>query len=301
MASSSVVADFAKRPPAFKVGVFAGIAVVLGALYYQFVYAGMRRDIKAAEDQKAALISEQKKVKDEIKEYNALKDQQAKLQDIIKNNANALPTRAQLPGFFDLVNLQAKAAGVQVRRWDYQKELPVEDVYKVPVEIELAGTYFQIEHFFYLLYKVSQKDQLDDDDDDATPAPGGDASASGAAATASKLKVEDRGRILTIENLVIDEPELTKDGLIMTATFRASTFRQEPKVVEEDPKAKAKADKAKAKAKKSTTDKMKDTVDDAMDKSDDRARKAGGEDSTLPATRDDKPEAAGVDGVKKGM
>lgn len=302
MASSGALADFSKRPPAFKAAVFGGIAVVLGLLYFQFVYKRMRADIKAEEQNREGLIADQGKVKNEIREYQDLKDQQVKLEEVIKGNGNALPTRAQIPGFFDVLGQQAKASGVQVRRWDYEKELAVEDVFKVPVEIEVAGTYFQIEHFFYLLYKVSQKAEVDDDAD-ATPAPATDPK-TGAAAAASKLKVEDRGRILTIENLEIDQPEMTKDGLILTATFRASTFRKEPVVAEEeDPKKKAAADKkaAKAKAKKNLGEQVKDKATDAMDKSDARSRGAGGDDSTLPADRDDKPEATGVDGVKKGM
>jgi Tfp pilus assembly protein PilO len=317
MASSGALADFSKRPPAFKAGVFAAIAAVLGGLYYQFVYSGLRTDISAAESEKAALISDQKKVKDELVEYKTLLEQDAKLQTIIKENADALPTRAQLPGFFDLLNAQAKAAGVQVRRWDYEKELAVQEVFKVPVEIELAGTYFQIEHFFYLLYQVSQKDAADAEPVDVAPtppatdpaAPPAPVEPGKAADAAAKLKVEERGRILTIENLVIDEPTMTKDGLILTATFRASTFRQEAKVDEEvdaakDAKAKKKAakDAAKDKAKsKNLGDQVKDKTSDAMDKSDDRARGAGGADTDVPETRDDKPEATGVDGVKKGM
>lgn len=317
MASSGVLADFSKRPPAFKAGVFVAIAAVLGGLYYQFVFSGLRRDIAAAEDQKQSLISDQKKVKDELVEYKSLLEQDAKLQAIIKENADALPTRAQLPGFFDLLNAQAKAAGVQVRRWDYEKELPVQDVFKVPVVIEIAGTYFQIEHFFYLLYQVSQKDGEPADVPAPTPPAGDPATpatpaAGAAAAAATKLKVEERGRILTIENLVIDQPTMTKDGLILTATFRASTFRQEPKVDEEaDAKADAK-DKKKAKkaadkadkankAKKSIGEDVKDKATDAMDKSDARSREAGGADTDAPAKRDDQPEATGVDGVKKGM
>lgn len=301
MASSGALADFSKRPPAFKAGVFLAIAVVLGALYYQFVFAKMRRELKAAEDDKAGLLSKQDKIKKEVVEYGQLKEQQTKLEAIIKENSSALPTAAQLPGFFDLLNQQVKEAQVEVRRWDYLKELPVEDMYKVPVEISIAGTYFELEHFFYLLYKVSQKE---DPDAPAVPpvAPGPDAPAdptASSAEAASKLKLEERGRILTIENLVIDQPEIKNNELIMVATFRASTFRKEPVVVEEeDPKAKAKKEKADKKAaKKSTTQKVKDKAEDAADKSDARAREAGGTDSAVPTTRDDK----GVDAVKKGM
>jgi len=304
MASAGALADFAKRPPQFKAAVFAAVAVVLGLLYYQFVFASMRRDIKAAEGSKVSLISSQKKIKEEIVEYTQLMEQKTKLDAIIKENSDALPTAAQLPGFFDLLNLQAKAAQVQVRRWVYEKEIAVEDVYKVPVEIQLAGTYFQIEHFFYLLHKVSQKEKTGDAP--TTPGTGagsGSGSASAAsAATADKLKIEERGRILTIENLVIEDPEMTKDGLVLTATFRASTFRKELQVDDEDPAAKAKKDKAEKKAadkkaKKGLPAKVKDKVEEAVDKSDARVREAGGSDSTLPS----EPEAEGVDGVKKGM
>jgi Tfp pilus assembly protein PilO len=285
MASPSFIADFAKKPPIYKVGVFFGIAAVLGLLYYQLVLSSIRKDTTAAEEQRESLAAAETALKKDEREYKDLKKEHGELEKTIDDNDDALPTAAQLPAFFDMLNRKVGEASVEVRKWEYQKEIPVEDFVKVPVVIELQGTFQEIKKFFYLLYKMSQKEG----DQATAPLPGAPVVATGAGS-------DDRDRILTIEDLKISDPEVKNNELLLIATFRASTFRQDSREPVVDEKAKAKEDKKKAKTKGG---KVKDKVEDSMDKSDDRARGAGGDDADQPE-RTDKPEG-GSDAVKKGM
>lgn len=282
MATSNAIADFGRRPLQFKVAVFVGIGAVLALMYYQFSYSKIRSDIKAAEETHDALLNDKTKLAQEEAEYAQLKKRQDVLDAIIKENDAALPTAAQLPAFFDMLNRKVGEAGVEVRRWDYLKEAQVEEtIYKVPVEIEMTGTFYQIKRFFFLLAKLNR-----DNADKTAPADATDAA-----------DVEERDRILTIEELKLQKPEVRNGDLVMTVTFRASTFRKEvPPEPEPDPKKKAKDDKADAKdpksdakaAPKNPVQKAKADTEKALEKSDDRARKAGGDDSP-------------VDKVKGGM
>ncbi len=274
MAAPSFISDFAKKPPIVKVGVFFGIAVLLGALYYQLVFSSIRSDTEAAENQRTSLEGDNTRLRKEEKEYKDLKKQQGDLEQTINENDDALPTAAQLPAFFDMLNRKVGEASVEVRRWEYLKEIPVEDFIKVPVEIELQGTFQEIKKFFYLLYKMSQKE-------------GEDVAAPGAPVVASGTGSEDRDRILTVEDLHITDPVIKNNELLLTATFRASTFRQDSKEAELDDAAKAKDDKKKAKTK---AGQAKDKSDAAMQKAEDRA---GGGDAEQPE--------GGSDAVKKGM
>lgn len=236
MASSSVLADFARRPPAQKVGIFVAIGLLLGAAYYQLVFSGLRKDIKAQEDSKAALARDESKVKADEKQYKELSKKKGELQQIIAENESALPTAAQLPAFFEMLNQRIGEAGVDVKLWRNLPEVPVEEFYKVPLELEIEGTYYEIKKFFYLLYKMSQKEGAEG----GAPAPG---------AAPAEPAGEDRDRILTIEDLAITSPTVVNNELVMRAKFKASTFRKDaPLEPEVDPKAKAKGkDAAKAK------------------------------------------------------
>jgi Tfp pilus assembly protein PilO len=283
MASSSIITEFGRKPPLVKVGVFVAIGLVLGALYWQLVYSGLRKDVQAAEDTKGALVADEQKLTKDEKEFTQLKEKQDVLETMIKENDNALPTAAQLPSFFDMLNRKVGEAGVDVRRWIYLKEVQVEEtIFKVPVEIEIQGTFYEIKKFFHLLYRLNLTDRQAAEEIGESPETAAD--------------VEERDRILTIEDLELGSPAVRNNELTLTATFRASTFRKEVPEAElppaDDKKAKAGAAKASS---KNPVQQAKDKTEDAMEKSDDRARKAGGADSPVPA------EKEGAERVKGGM
>jgi type II secretory pathway component PulM len=50
MASSGVMADFGRLPAQRKAMVFAVIGLVLGALYWQFAWKPLNRNLQAAQD-----------------------------------------------------------------------------------------------------------------------------------------------------------------------------------------------------------------------------------------------------------
>ena len=64
----------------------------------------------------------------------------------------------------------------------------MENFVKVPVAMKITGTFYEINEYFKLLYE--------------TP------------------------RIITVEALDVSQPKLTGDQIMLTASFRASTFRQ---------------------------------------------------------------------------
>jgi len=286
MASSGFLADFSKRPAGQKIGIFVVIALLGGALYYQLSFSKVRKDLKDAELAADELVTREASLKKDEGEYKRLEDERKQLEKMITENENALPTAAQLDSFFDMINRKVGEAGVEVKRWDRIKEILIEEsIYKVPVEIELAGTFYEIKKFFYLLYKMNQKE--------------GDTAAAKAAepkpdAKATPTEVKERDRILTIEDLHLKDPVISNGELVLTVTFRASTFRKEPTAPAEDDKKKdGKAkEPAKSTGKKPMTQQMKEDTEDAMKKSEDRVKEV-----------EEKVEGSGTgaDRVKGGM
>jgi Tfp pilus assembly protein PilO len=259
MASTGFLADFGRRPLGVKIGVFALIFAALVGIWYMTIFKKLQGDLDAAQSTAQGLVAQQTKLGKDEELYKELDEQQRELKQLIADNDSALPTAAQLPAFFEMLNRKVGEAGVEVRKWDYQKEIAVDDTtLKVPVDIELQGTYYQIEKFFYLLYKVSQKEGDEAGPAPTTPAP-------------PPTVDQERDRILTVEDLHLSDPEVKNGELVMTATFRASTFRKEEQVPEPDDTAKPDKGGKKTGA-TNPVQKAKDKTADAMQKDADRVK-----------------------------
>ena len=158
----AVMADFARMPTSRKVLVFVVIGALLGALYFQFAFKPLTSDIKDAEDQNAAKNAKNHQLDKDKDDFKALNQHMCQLKRIIDENQTALPTEAELPAFFETLNRKVLESGVEVRSWAQQKEEPVESFIKVPVKIELTGSYMQIKKFFASLVPKKKKPGVPD-------------------------------------------------------------------------------------------------------------------------------------------
>lgn len=205
--ASAALEDFAKRPPTYKAAVFLGVAGLLGALYYQFGFRKTRAELDDAlaksqnlKQTAAALINDKKEYDSLIKELDELQRQK-------NENTKALPTEAELPAFFETLSRKVGEAGVEVRKWDYGKEVAIEGFLKVPVQIELTGSFPQLKRFFASL--VQRNVVANDETSSAASA--------------------DKERIITIEGLDLAVQAAQTEQVLLTATFTAATFRLAPK------------------------------------------------------------------------
>jgi len=194
------LAELARKPPGYKVAVFAGIGAVLGLIYWQFLLGPLRKERNGLEVKFSELQTESKKLDRELVEYERLRERSDQLARTIQANQKALPTGSELPAFFETLNRKVGEAGVEVKKWEYKKEVPVETFIKVPLEIELTGSFNQMKRFFASLVQRG--------------VAGGNGEV-------------DRERIITIENLTLSVPRQKSRELLLTAKFTASTFRQE--------------------------------------------------------------------------
>ncbi len=255
-ASTGVMSDFARMPTSRKVLVFVVIGALLGLLYWQFVYKPLESDLDAAEADNKLKAAQNKKAADDIPKYEELKTRMKDLTQIITENQKALPTEAEVPAFFETLEKKVTESGVEINKWKKLPESPVETFMRVPVEVEVRGTFMQIKRFFASLI---QRGVLQ----------------------VSDGAVEERERIISIENLSLTDPVVRNREIVLTAKFVAVTFRQEDKV--EPPPGKpgaAPAGKAgTAPLPPSTTPAgAKARTDNAIDKGTDRATKGAADD-----------------------
>jgi len=211
---ANALTEFGRKSTGYKVGVFVAIAVVFGGLYFQFAYKKTRAKRNEARADNAAALAQSSTLDKQKKEHDKNIADYKSLEKTIQENQKALPTEAELPAFFDTLGRKVAEAGVQVKRWDYLKEVPTDNFIKVPLEVEVTGTFYQIKRFFASLI---QRDPV------AVVRPDG------------TMQVEDRERIVTIENLQLTDAKGKNNELVMTARFIASTFRQEQAGAADDP------------------------------------------------------------------
>lgn len=225
---AGALADFSRRPLQYKVLVFAGIGALLGLLYWQFMLSPLIKERDAAKADLEAQKGEQKRLKDQKKRYDDLVADETRLRAEIEQNQKALPTESEMPAFFDTLSRKTGEAGIELVKREIKKDVIIDaggapaapppaggakpapatvpvaaaSFIKVPVDIEVTGTYYQLKKFMASLRpkKVEQRPA----DPDA---------------------VEEKDRIVTIEQLAITDPKVRNNEIVLTARFTAATFR----------------------------------------------------------------------------
>jgi type IV pilus assembly protein PilO len=175
-----------------KIAVTAGVLGVLGLIFYQVLYSDIRDDIGRAEGQRTDLETERLSYAKRKSEYLAYRSELRLLQEEQRELLRALPKKAEIPSFISNVQEQAELSGLEVLHIDIDPESPQDLYVKIPVKMEIRGSYHQITKFF--------------------------------------KNTSDLRRIVNVENLTLT-PERTANGdqmnapTRMHAKFVAATFR----------------------------------------------------------------------------
>ena len=179
--------ELAAKPLNFKLAVLGAVLAALGLLYWQLFYSGLSEDLDAAKNRNRSLRQKSDKLAKDKGEWDRLVLQKKELDTELTKNQVSLPSSAELPSFFYHLQKQAAGAGVKLDQWNRLKETPVESYVKVPVAMEVTGSFHQINNYFKLLYETD--------------------------------------RIITVENLELSYLGSKDDEIQLKAKFQASTFR----------------------------------------------------------------------------
>lgn len=137
-----------KLSPAKKVGVTLGVIVLLALLDYQFFYGDTATRITSARAHQSELDDELAGYKKRRGEYLGYRDELKQLLEEQRGLLRALPKRAEIPTFLSNVQEQAELASLEVLSVDIGQEAPMDLYIKIPVKMEVRGTYHQIARFF---------------------------------------------------------------------------------------------------------------------------------------------------------
>jgi type IV pilus assembly protein PilO len=198
--------DFARLSTGKKVAIFVGIGVLGLLIYMRFVLNPLNDDVESAKNTFKAAAAKATTQEQALPRYNALWDTIKRDRPENERNRKMLPNEAET--FFETVQNKAKASGAEILKYSRKPEEAVDNFVRVPLDVELSGSFMQLKRFFASLVQ----------DEPASNS-----------SEASTQKAEAAERIVSIENLVITQPPSTKAQPVppLTAKFVAVTYRQD--------------------------------------------------------------------------
>ena len=131
-----------------KIAATAGVIALIAVVYYMLFYMDLQDQIKGGEVQQRSLITDKENYEKRKKEYLAYRNELTQLQQEQRDLLKALPKRAEIPTFLSSIQEQAELAGLEVLNLAIESESPAELYVRIPVRIEIRGTYHTITKFF---------------------------------------------------------------------------------------------------------------------------------------------------------
>jgi type IV pilus assembly protein PilO len=186
---NELVSKLLRLKAPLKAAITAGLLVAIAGLYYFFLYADVSQEITSAESAGTRLLGEKDGYEKRKKEYVSYREELRKLQEEQRELLKALPKKAEIPSFMSSVQEQAELSGLEVLSMNIDSEAPEELYIRIPVRMEVRGSYHTLTKFF--------------------------------------KNVSELRRIVNIENfaMVIDKVEGDTGAPKLRAKFIAATFR----------------------------------------------------------------------------
>jgi type IV pilus assembly protein PilO len=142
------MAKFTELPGKVQLAIMIGLLVVVTGALYWFVYQDMdnhnrtlRVQLKAKEDENAALRPYADKKADMERRIATLKDQLEQMKRIV-------PDEKEAPQFMEMMQAEARRAGIEIRRYEAVPTSSKEFYTEVPWNIDIDGPYYSVLKFF---------------------------------------------------------------------------------------------------------------------------------------------------------
>src|SRR5512143_2356578 len=139
---------FSELSASIQLAIVVGLAVVLTGAAYWFVYKDMdaanrtlRAQLKAKQDENAALRPYADRKADMERRIATLKDQLEQMKRIV-------PDEKEAPQFMEMMQAEARKAGIEIRRYEAKPTAAKEFFTEVPWDIDIDGPYYSVLRFF---------------------------------------------------------------------------------------------------------------------------------------------------------
>jgi type IV pilus assembly protein PilO len=131
-----------------KIAATLGVVAVILGVYGGLFYLDIQDQIKGARAREQQLKSEKDTYEKRKREYQAYRSELTQLQQEQRELLKALPKKAEIPTFLSNLQEQAELAGLEIVSLTIEAENPMELYVRIPVRIEVRGTYHSITKFF---------------------------------------------------------------------------------------------------------------------------------------------------------
>ena len=131
-----------------KIAATLGVVVVILGAYGGLFYLDIQDQIKSARGQQQQLKTEKDNYEKRKREYLAYRTELTQLQQEQRELLKALPKKAEIPTFLSNIQEQAELAGLEIVALTIDAENPQELYVRIPVRIEVRGTYHTVTKFF---------------------------------------------------------------------------------------------------------------------------------------------------------
>jgi len=180
--------QFARLPVSGKIGLLAVVLGVIAAIYYFALHMPVADQIAGAKDQHTALIGQLDEAHRLHREFVACRSELDAREGIDQQNYHVLPEKAEIASFLEHLNRQAELSGLRIRLVEPRPEEAEELYVRIPVALQLSGTYHQLARFFYNVSRLT--------------------------------------RAINLENIHLTEPAEQEESVILSASVLATTFRR---------------------------------------------------------------------------
>jgi type IV pilus assembly protein PilO len=131
-----------------KIAITAGLMLVIAGAYGGLFYLDIQDQIKGAKARAAQLQAEKNNYETRKREYQAYRTELTQLQQEQRDLLKALPRKAEIPTFLSNLQEQAELSGLEIVSLAIDAENPMDLYIRIPVRIEVRGTYHSITKFF---------------------------------------------------------------------------------------------------------------------------------------------------------
>jgi type IV pilus assembly protein PilO len=145
-----------------KIAITAALVAVILGIYGGLFYLDIQDQIKGAQARQVQLKGEKDNYEKRKREYQAYRTELTQLQQEQRELLKALPKKAEIPTFLSNLQEQAELAGLEIVSLTIEAENPMELYIRIPVRIEVRGTYHSITKFFKNLSELPRIVNVED-------------------------------------------------------------------------------------------------------------------------------------------
>lgn len=174
-------------PPLQKIGILAGLILILLVADYFFVYSPRSDEISKLSQEIEKNQNERDEKKRKVANIPKLKEQMRQLDGMLKEAVAQLPDKKEIPDLLSSISTKVREAGLEILIFRPRAENILEFYAEIPVDIVVRGGFHNVVAFFDEVGRLS--------------------------------------RLVNINNIELRNPKVGQDQVVMEASTLATTFR----------------------------------------------------------------------------